>query len=84
MCASVSAFVFGGKLFSAGVLAKVISVENIYLACGVSNVPSIISVSLTNRLVFLSVVEWGGCSNRPCDSSMHVLLCEFLSPIDNH
>ncbi|KAJ3514701.1 hypothetical protein NLJ89_g2223 [Agrocybe chaxingu] len=37
LCASVSAFVFGGKLLSAGVLSKAVMVKHIYLTCGIWN-----------------------------------------------
>ncbi|KAF8157037.1 hypothetical protein B0H34DRAFT_658747 [Crassisporium funariophilum] len=36
-CATVSAFTFGGKLFSAGTLSKTVTVTNIYLTCGIWN-----------------------------------------------
>ncbi|KDR72608.1 hypothetical protein GALMADRAFT_756283 [Galerina marginata CBS 339.88] len=37
LCASISAFTFGGKLANAGVLSKTVVVKYIYLTCGIWN-----------------------------------------------
>ncbi|KAF9482681.1 hypothetical protein BDN70DRAFT_400351 [Pholiota conissans] len=37
VCACVSALVFGGKLFGAGLLSKTVTTSHIYLTCGIWN-----------------------------------------------
>ncbi|KAF8970189.1 hypothetical protein BDZ97DRAFT_130065 [Flammula alnicola] len=37
LCASVSAFAFGGKLFAAGILSELVKTKHIYLTCGMWN-----------------------------------------------
>ncbi|KIM42385.1 hypothetical protein M413DRAFT_70622, partial [Hebeloma cylindrosporum] len=37
LCAGISAFAFGAKLFNAGVLSKVVVAKHIYLTCGIWN-----------------------------------------------